>query len=74
MHYDPLECWRTLGVAKFTDTGKALKQWCVETHEQYSKEVKQAKGRKDTSFASDASDAEKNSSLEAFTTFTKMII
>jgi len=32
---DPLEAWRTLGVAKFTDTGKKLKQWCLlmdETH------------------------------------------
>jgi hypothetical protein len=23
LHYDPKNCWRTLGVAKFTDTGKA---------------------------------------------------
>ena len=27
---DPLTCWRMLGVAKFTDTGKQLKQWCLE--------------------------------------------
>ena len=35
LHYDPKNCWRTLGVAKFTDTGKALKEWCLlmdETH------------------------------------------
>ena len=30
LHYDPKECWRVLGVAKFTDTGKALKEWAVE--------------------------------------------
>lgn len=33
LHYDPKECWRVLGVAKFTDTGKALKQWAVEMYE-----------------------------------------
>ena len=30
LHYDPKECWRVLGTAKFTDSGKALKQWAVE--------------------------------------------
>ena len=33
LHYDPKECWRVLGVAKFTDTGKALKEWAVEMFE-----------------------------------------
>ena len=32
---DPLDAWRTLGVAKFTDTGKALKTWCLEMDEQH---------------------------------------
>ena len=32
---DPLDAWRTLGVAKFTDTGKLLKEWCIEMHEAY---------------------------------------
>ena len=32
---DPKDAWRTLGVAKFTDTGKALKEWCLTMHEQY---------------------------------------
>lgn len=32
---EPLDAWRTLGVAKNMDTGKALKQWCLDTHEQY---------------------------------------
>jgi len=32
---DPLDAWRTLGIAKFTDTGKALKQWCIEMVDQF---------------------------------------
>ena len=32
---DPLQAWRTIGVAKFTDTGKALKAWCLEMDELY---------------------------------------
>ena len=32
---EPLDAWRTLGVAKNMDTGKALKQWCLDMHEQY---------------------------------------
>jgi hypothetical protein len=35
-HNDPKECWRTLGVAKFTDSGKALKQWCLDMDTQNS--------------------------------------
>ena len=60
---DPKEAWRTIGVAKFTDTGKALKEWCLEMHDKYvvQKELKerdevspQEEGRKDSSFASEA--------------------
>lgn len=29
-HLDPKDCWRVLGVAKFTTTGKALKDWAIE--------------------------------------------
>ena len=50
-HNDPKECWRTLGIAKFTDSGKALKQWCLDCHEQYGAD--QLEPTKDTSFASD---------------------
>jgi len=32
---DPLDAWRTLGIAKFTDTGKALKQWCLDMVDQF---------------------------------------
>ncbi len=35
LHYDPKDTWRTLGTAKFTDTGKALKEWCLLMDEQY---------------------------------------
>ena len=48
---DPKEAWRTLGVAKFTDTGKALKEWCLSMHEQYNSEEKE--GYADNSFAND---------------------
>jgi hypothetical protein len=54
LHYDPKNCWRTLGVAKFTDTGKALKQWCLDMDEQYGAEKATTEGRSDTSFASEA--------------------
>ena len=49
LHYDPKNCWRTLGVAKFTDTGKSLKSWCLEMDETYNNQEKE--GRVDTSFA-----------------------
>ena len=32
---EPLDAWRTLGIAKNMDTGKALKQWCLDMHDQY---------------------------------------
>ena len=51
LHYDPKNCWRTLGVAKFTDMGKALKEWCLLMDESFSKEVKE--GYADDSFAND---------------------
>ncbi len=63
LHYDPKDTWRTLGVAKFTDSGKALKEWCLEMYETYSVPQKkkwfshfqeiEEEGRADTSFASD---------------------
>tara|TARA_R110002012_G_scaffold180903_1_gene346785 strand:+ start:47 stop:355 length:309 start_codon:yes stop_codon:yes gene_type:complete len=57
-HNDPKECWRTLGVAKFTDSGKALKEWCLAMDEQYNTDANgseaEPSGREDTSFASDA--------------------
>ena len=32
---DPLEAWRTLGIARFTDTGKKLKEWCLDMQDQH---------------------------------------
>ena len=68
LHYDPKDTWRTLGVAKFTDTGKALKEWCLLMDEQYGydssrsgadgAESEARSGRKDTSFASEAMEEE----------------
>ena len=37
LRQDPKDAWRVLGPAKFTDSSKALKQWCLDIHEQYSK-------------------------------------
>ena len=62
LHYDPKNCWRTLGTAKFTDTGKALKEWCLLMDDSYGAKQREAwaggaseaSGRIDTSFASEA--------------------
>ena len=50
-HIDPKECWRVLGNAKFTDSGKALKEWCIDMDQQYVQS--KLEPRADTSFASD---------------------
>ena len=49
---DPLDAWRTLGPAKNTDAGKAIKAWCRQMHEKYGDEEKDEEGRADQSFAS----------------------
>ena len=71
-HNDPKECWRTLGTAKFTDSGKALKAWCLEMDETYNSDAHTSEaepsGRKDTSFASEAMEKEENPTED-----TKMI-
>ena len=56
LHYDPKDTWRTLGVAKFTDSGKALKEWCLLMDETYNSEEMEV--RADTSFASEAMEEE----------------
>jgi len=50
LHYDPKECWRVLGTAKFTDSGKALKAWAVEM---YESNLPKPEPVPDTSFASE---------------------
>ena len=52
---DPKDAWRILGAAKFTDTGKILKEWCLDMHDTYvvQKQAETDEGRKDTSFASE---------------------
>ena len=57
MQTDPLEAWRTLGIARFTDTGKALKAWCLEMDEQYGKEAKEDEVKQDAQFFDHAPDA-----------------
>ena len=61
LHYDPKDTWRTLGTAKFTDTGKHLKEWCLLMDETYgvpqrskwTTDITLEDGRVDTSFASE---------------------
>ena len=48
---EPKDAWRVLGAAKFTDTGKALKEWCLEMHDKYGQT--QLEAVPDTSFASE---------------------
>jgi hypothetical protein len=71
-HNDPKDCWRTLGTAKFTDSGKALKEWCLEMDQTYNSPAPTSEaepsGRKDTSFASEVQNEE-----ESPTDNTKMI-
>ena len=70
---DPKDAWRTLGCAKFTDTGKALKQWCLDMYEQYSA-VKE-ESRADTSFASEVQleEPSDNEALENPVANTRMV-
>ena len=76
LHYDPKDTWRTLGTAKFTDTGKALKEWCLLMDESYgvpqrnkwNTDTTLEDGRVDTSFASEVQNEEENPCLE-----TKMV-
>ena len=70
IRYDPKEAWRTLDKAKFTDTGKALKEWCLSIHSEYGKEEKE--GTVDTSFASEVEKEEDKTG--ASVPDTKMII
>ena len=54
LRQDPKDAWRTLGVAKFTDKGKELKEWCLEMHQKYVLDKQEdVKPRSDTSFASE---------------------
>jgi hypothetical protein len=62
-HNDPKDCWRVLGVAKFTESGKALKEWCLSMDEQYNQPEETDDGRKDTSFASEAMNEQDNTRM-----------
>ena len=56
LRQDPKDAWRVMSVAKFTDTGKALKEWCLQMHQTWvidRQEKEEEEGRKDTSFASE---------------------
>ena len=51
LRQDPKDAWRVLGVAKFTDKSKLLKEWCLEMHQKYVLDKLEAVP--DTSFASE---------------------
>jgi hypothetical protein len=55
LRQDPKDAWRVMGAAKFTDTGKLLKHWCLDMHQKWviDRQDREEEGRKDTSFASD---------------------
>jgi len=56
LRQDPKDAWRVMGAAKFTDTGKALKEWCLEMDAKYNSE--EIEPRVDTSFASEVQQEE----------------
>ena len=64
LHYDPKDCWRVLGVAKFTDSGKQLKDWCLEM---FDKNLPKLEPLADTSFASEAMEEEPNDNTKMIT-------
>ena len=76
--HDPKDAWRVLGVAKFTDSGKRLKEWCLEMDEEYGTKQRdkwlspdrpdEVSGHVDTSFASEVQ------SEESPTENTKMVV
>ena len=56
LRQDPKDAWRVMGVAKFTDSGKALKEWCLDMHQKYV--LDKLEPREDTSFASEVQQEE----------------
>ena len=52
LRQEPKDAWRILGPAKYTDTGKELKEWCLQQHQLYV--LDKLEPVADTSFASDA--------------------
>ena len=52
LRQDPKDAWKILGPAKYTDTGKELKDWCLQQHQLYV--LDKLEPLADTSFASDA--------------------
>ena len=61
---EPKDVWRCLGTAKYTDTGKALKEWAVEMVEAT---LPKPEPRADTSFASEALEEAPNSNTKMIT-------
>ena len=64
---DPLEAWRTLGVAKFTDTGKQLKAWCLQMVEEHSKHAEPEPVQPDNTFFDHSKEEEPNDNTKMVT-------
>jgi len=64
---DPLDAWRILGVAKFTDTGKQLKQWCLDMVEQHDKAPLQEPVQPDNTFFDHHTEEEPNDNTKMVT-------
>ena len=64
---DPLEAWRILGVAKFTDTGKQLKQWCLDMVEQHTNTPLQEPVQPDNTFFDHSKEEEPSDNTKMIT-------
>ena len=64
---DPLDAWRILGVAKFTDTGKQLKQWCLDMVEQHAKAPLQEPVQPENAFFDHHTEEEPNDNTKMVT-------
>lgn len=61
---DPKDVWRAIGIAKYTDTAKALKEWAVEMVDAC---LPKPELLPDTSFASEALEEAPNDSTKMIT-------
>ena len=65
LRQDPKDAWRVMGVAKFTDKAKELKQWCLDMQQQYV--LDKLEPVPDQSFASEALEEEPNDNTKMIT-------
>ena len=61
LRQDPKDAWRVLGPAKFSASGKELKEWCLDVYDKYNKTTLES--HVDTSFASEDNDPTKETKM-----------